>query len=106
MGVTLEAATDNAARGMIMVAVAMQPDRNTGGVRMRRLTRTARILTPVGVALSLLTACGGGSSHGAGDTSHGDGAAGATKAKAYDPPLEFADLGAEQITGEGAWNVA
>lgn len=79
---------------------------------MRPLTRRGRFVVPVGLALRLVTACGGGD----GDGSGGQGGAAAptgggktttAAVKAYDPPLKFQDLPAHEIAGglgDGIWS--
>ena len=79
---------------------------------MRPLTRGSRFVVPVGLALSLVTACGGGDSGGSGEqggapSPTGGGKSTSAAVKSYDPPLKFEDLPGYDVAGgvsDGNWS--
>ncbi|MFF6995559.1 PQQ-binding-like beta-propeller repeat protein [Streptomyces sp. NPDC008313] len=79
---------------------------------MRQVKRSGRLVVPVGLALAMLTACGGGDgddgAHGGAPHPEGGGRSTPAAAKSYDPPLRFRDEPAQDIAGginEGNWSV-
>ncbi|MDQ0688855.1 outer membrane protein assembly factor BamB [Streptomyces achromogenes] len=74
------------------------------------MARVARLVMPVGVALSLVAACGGGSGDDHGRTEKGratTSSSPAPKADSYDPPLKFVSQGSTVVpggTGDGPWS--